>query len=59
MIKTPSFGGFNTSTGPKMGAGFTVGFVLRQHSKAQPGDVLIDSRVSSSGTYEKTVLFHF
>lgn len=44
MLKTPEFVNFNATTVQRMGDGFTVGFVLRRHSMAQPGDVLIDSR---------------
>jgi hypothetical protein len=48
MLTTPEFVNLNATTVQRMGNGFTVGFVLRRHSKAQPGDILIDSRESST-----------
>lgn len=44
MLKTPDFGYFSATTIAHIGDGFTIGMVLRAHSKAQPGDILIDSR---------------
>ena len=44
MLKTPNFGNFSATAIARMGDGFTIGMVLRAHSQAQPGEILIDSR---------------
>ena len=47
MVRTPAFGGFNTTVGPKMGAGFTIGVVVERHGMSKPGETLLDSRVQT------------
>lgn len=50
MLKTPQFPTFNATVVPHMGDGFSMGFVLQHHSKAQPGDILIDSRSTQNAS---------